>query len=266
MRVAGLQVDLAWEDPQANFEALRPRIREAASHGAQLVVLPEMFPTGFTMRARRLGEEEGGPAEQFLRREAAASGAVLYGSVATRQRVGRPRNLGLVAFPDGRLQRYAKLHTFTFGGEKEHYDAGDDTLTLALHGCRTSFLICYDLRFPELFAALAPYTDLFVVIANWPRERREAWSTLLRARAHECVCYVLGINRIGQGGKLQYSGDSALWDPAGQLLAAGGEGEEAVLQGEVDPRRVASQRTTFPALGDRRPDVYQRAADPRRYP
>jgi predicted amidohydrolase len=259
MKVAGLQVDLVWEDVAANHAALAPQIRAAAAQGAELIVLPEMFATGFSMNTNHVAEAAGGPSEVFLRELAQECGAALFGSVATRPAAGeRPLNLGLVARPDGTVARYAKLHCFTFGGEQKHYAPGDDALTVEIGGCRVTPLICYDLRFPELFAALAHRTDLFVVIANWPRERRHAWSTLLQARAHECVCYVLGVNRVGRGGKLHYTGDSALWDPAGRLVQAGGEGVAGVVWGDVDPRRVASQRTIFPALGDRRPDVYRR--------
>ncbi len=258
MKVAGIQTDLAWEDPERNFARLTPRIGEASAAGARLIALPEMFPTGFSMAAGRIAEAPGGPAEGFLRAQARQAGATLFGSVATRSEgPGRPRNLGLLVHPDGRVERYAKIHPFTFGGEREHYDSGAHALTTPVGGVRVSTLICYDLRFAELFAALAPRTDLFVVIANWPEPRRAHWRALLQARSIECLAYVLGVNRVGSGGGLAYSGDSALWAPGGELLAEAPPGAETLLSGEVDPGRVAEVRRLFPMLEDRRPDLYR---------
>ncbi|MBI3272984.1 MAG: carbon-nitrogen family hydrolase [Planctomycetes bacterium] len=265
MRVAGIQADLAWEDPRANFERLAPRIAAAAAAGARLVAVPEMFPTGFSMDAERVSEPPGGPAERFLLECARSTGAAVCGSAATRPdeasgAAAKPRNLGLLAVPDGSVGRYAKIHPFTFGGETERYASGDRALTLLVAGVRVSLLICYDLRFPELFAALAPRTDLFCVVANWPEARRDHWRTLLKARSIEFLAYVLGVNRVGSGGKLKYAGDSVLWAPGGELLAEAAPGAEETIAGEVDPERVSAARKAFPVLSDRRPEVYRAIA------
>lgn len=264
MRVAGLQCDLAWEDPAANRARLGPRIEAAARAGARLVVLPEMWPTGFSMAAERIAEDEGGPSESFLAERARAAGAAVGGSIA--QRVpggGKPRNVFALALPDGTVHRYAKIHPFTYGGEGDHYDAGTDVATVAWDGVRITPLVCYDLRFPELFAAVAGRTDLFVVVANWPVARISNWSALLTARAIESQAYVLGVNRVGSGGGLAYTGGSRLVSPLGATLdgadgVADRDGAERTVAGDVDPAEVASVRARFPFLADRRPDVYRR--------
>ena len=262
MRVAGIQSELAWEDPTANRRALRPLVIEAATTlGAKLVALPEMWPTGFSMRPEAVAEPEGGESERFLVETARECGAAVCGSVAQRPAGGgRARNVFLCALPDGTVHRYAKIHPFTYGGEAEHYDAGDSVTTFTLEGVRVTPLVCYDLRFPELWAAAAPQTDLFVVVANWPHARAAHWRALLVARAIETQAYVLGVNRIGEGGGLEYDGDSALVSPSGELLddAFASPGAPRIIEDYVHPACVAETRAKWPFLADRRPDVYRR--------
>ncbi|MCE9635105.1 MAG: carbon-nitrogen family hydrolase [Planctomycetes bacterium] len=268
MRVAGLQCDLTWEDAAANRARLGPRIDAAAHGGARLVVLPEMWPTGFSMDAERVAEDEGGASERFLVDAAVRTGAAVGGSIA-QFRVGasglrvagvRPRNTFVLALPDGAVHRYAKIHPFTYGGEADHYDAGADAITVLFDGVRITPLVCYDLRFPEAFAALAGRTDLFVVVANWPAARILNWTVLLQARAIETQAFVLGVNRVGTGGGLEYPGGSRLVSPLGAVLdgADSAGGVERVVAGTVDPAEVAAVRTRFPFLADRRPGVYAR--------
>ncbi len=261
MRVAGLQTELVWESPEANRRNLQPRIRLAADAGARLIALPEMWPTGFSMRPEAVAEPEGGPSERFLVETAAASGAAVGGSVAqTAPEWAKARNVCLFATPGGVVHRYAKIHPFTYGGEAERYEAGDALATFAFEGVRVTPLVCYDLRFPELWALAAPRTDLFVIVANWPTARAAHWRALLVARAIETQAYVLGVNRVGEGGGLKYDGQSALVSPLGELVADAfaRPGEELTIEGDVDPARVAEVRAKFPFLADRRPDVYRR--------
>jgi predicted amidohydrolase len=251
MKVAAVQHDIAFEDAPATCAALRPLLDQASAAGARLIVLTEMFATGYTMRPERFAEDEGGPVEQWLLEQAKARDAHLIGSVAQRGPDGRFRNNGLVASPDGRLERYAKIHPFTYSREHEHYAAGEKSLTVDLDGVRTSIFVCYDLRFADDFWPLAPDTDLYVVPANWPRERREHWRVLLRARAVENQAYVVGVNRVGSRGDLHYVGDSAVIDPLGRALVEASEAP-AVLVAEIDPATVASVRRDLPFLPDRR--------------
>jgi predicted amidohydrolase len=251
VRVAAVQHDIVWEDAAETHERVRPLIAAAAAEGARLIVLSEMFATGFSMDPDRVAEPEGGPSEQFLLDRATVHDAFLIASVAQRGADGRYRNNAIVAAPDGTVRRYAKIHPFSFAGEHERYAAGHDFLTVGIDGLRVSVFVCYDLRFADEFWALAPQTDLYVVPANWPQPRHEHWRTLLRARAIENQAYVLGVNRVGSAKGLPHVGGSALIDPMGQVLVEG-EAEEAVLLAEADPGVVAETRTTFPFLADRR--------------
>jgi predicted amidohydrolase len=165
--------------------------------------------------------------------------------------------MALLAAPDGSVLRYAKIHPFTFGGEHRVYTGGDRIVTARVGELSVTPFVCYDLRFPEPFRLAAPETDLFAVVANWPDARREAWRTLLRARAIENLCFVAGVNRAGDGGGLRYAGDSALISPWGEVLAEAGPGE-AVLVADADPAAVRDARAKFPALADRRPEAYRR--------
>lgn len=261
MRACGIQCDLVWEAPELNRQNLQPRIEAAAAAGARLVALPEMWPTGFSMRPEVTAEPEGGPSERFLARMAASTGAALCGSVAqTRAGGGKARNVFVLATPDGVVRRYAKIHPFRYGGEADHYEAGDELPTWDVGGVRVTPMVCYDLRFPELWALAAPRTDLFVVIANWPRPRAANWRALLVARAIETQAWVLGVNRVGEGGGLVYDGESAFVSPVGELQGDGfgAAGVERSVAGDVDPAAVVEVRRRFPFLADRRPEVYRR--------
>jgi predicted amidohydrolase len=251
MKVAGIQSDIIWEDPGANFDKLRPWVAAAKAAGASLVVLPEMYACGFSMNAEAIAENPGGPSTAFLRHMAHEHEVWIAGSVPERQAEGRPKNTLVVASPEGALTRYAKIHPFTFAKEDEHYDAGSQFVSLTIEGVRTTLFICYDLRFADEFWATAHDTDCYVVVANWPRKRREHWTTLLRARSIENQAYVVGINRVGVGGGLEYSGDSRIFDPWGEAIAAASM-KETMLLADVDPRVVAHARAKFPVLKDRR--------------
>lgn len=251
MRIAAVQHDIVWEDAPATCAALTPLLDQASAAGAELMVLSEMFATGFSMHPERFAEDEGGPVERWLQEQATQRGAALIGSVAQRGSDGRFRNNALVAAPDGRIDRYAKIHPFSYSGEDKQYAAGDKPLTVEIGGLRTSVFVCYDLRFADEFWALAPDTDLYVVPANWPRDRREHWRLLLRARAVENQAYVLGVNRVGSRADLHYVGDSAVIDPLGRALVEASH-QPTVLVADLDPDTVASVRRDLPFLPDRR--------------
>ena len=258
MIVAGLQHDIVWEDPRANFTHLGPMIERAASAGARLVVLGEMYSTGFSMKTERIAEPAGGRSAEFLVQQARAHGVWLCGSLPELGAAGdarsdriRPFNQLVLAAPDGTTHRYAKIHPFSYGREHEHYTAGDRFLTVDIEGLRCSFFVCYDLRFADEFWALAPDTDCYVVPANWPASRREHWMALLRARAIENQAYVIGVNRVGDGGRLHYCGDSMIVDPLGAVVAQATD-LETTISAEVDPDRVRAVRAEFPFLQDRR--------------
>lgn len=251
MKVAAVQHDIAWADRDANFAALDARIAAASAEGARLVVLSEMFSTGFVVDRDDIGEPEGSLSASFLVRAARTHRVWVCGSCPeTAPDDPRPYNSLVLAAPDGTVHRYRKIHRFTYGGEDRHFRPGADHLTVDIDGVRTSFFVCYDLRFADEFWGLARDTDLYVVPANWPESRREHWMALLRARAIENQAYVLGCNRVGEGGGLRYSGDSMIVDPLGQVMAQGGT-EPCILVTNIDPDHVASTRAKFPFLDDR---------------
>jgi predicted amidohydrolase len=208
------------------------------------------------MDAARIAQAPGGESEQFLREQARALGMWILASVPERGDP-TPRNMAMLASPDGGVVKYAKIHPFSFAGEDRVYTAGDRVVTADVDGVRVTPLVCYDLRFPEPFRTAAAETDLFLVVANWPDQRREHWRTLLRARAIENQAYVVGVNRAGTGNGLQYAGDSAAIAPLGETLAEADEREQ-VLFADVDPEVVRKLRARFPALQDRRPSAYRR--------
>lgn len=253
LRIAAIQTDIVWEQPSANFHRLAAKLRTAATAGAKLLVLPEMFSYGFSMATDRIAEPPDGPSVVFLREQAQSLGVWVCGSVPERTTpdAARPSNTLVLADPAGKLHRYRKRHPFSFAKEHEHYQAGDDFVTVDVEGVRTSWFVCYDLRFADDFWQLATRTDLYVVVANWPQRRREHWQTLLRARAIENQAYVVGVNRVGEGGDLVYSGDSTIIDPWGEVLVTGSR-DELTLFADVDAERVADARSKFPVLADRR--------------
>jgi predicted amidohydrolase len=255
MIIAALQTDIVWEDRQANFERLDPQLRTAAAAGARLIILPEMFAYGFSMNTAAIAEPFDGPCVAFLRERARALGVWICGSVPElpAEGSGPPSNTLVLASPDADapLHRYAKRHPFSFANEHQHYTAGDADLTVEIEGVRVSTMICYDLRFADDFWALADRTDLFVVVANWPAKRREHWRTLLRARAIENQAWVVGLNRVGEGGGIEYSGDSMIIDPWGEVVCSASR-DPIALVAEVDAARVQSARTKFPVMQDRR--------------
>ena len=258
MRIAAVQHDIVWEDAKATTTALARPVAEAAGAGARLVVVSEMFATGFSMSPERIAEPEDGFTETWLREQARDLGVWTLGSIAQTGRADaadqRPANVAVLAGPGGELHRYAKVHPFTYGREHEFYRPGDRTLTVDVEGTRVSVAICYDLRFPYLFSALADQTDVYVVPANWPAVRQEAWRALLRARAIENMAYVVGVNRVGtapgERRDVPYGGCSVVVDPLGTRLAEARD-VATVLTVDVDPAVTAAARERFGFLADR---------------
>jgi predicted amidohydrolase len=253
VRIAAIQHDIVWNDRDTNFARLAPRIAAAAASGAELVVLTETFSTGFAIDEPGLGEPEGGPSAQFLATQAAGHGVWVAGTCpeVPAGEDPRPYNTFVFAGPAGQTHRYRKIHPFTFGGEPKHFRAGAELVTFTIGDVRVSPLVCYDLRFADEFWALAEATDVYVVPANWPAPRRLHWQALLQARAIENLAYVVGCNRVGSGGGLDYAGDSRIVDPLGELLTTAA-GDETTLYATVDPARVSEVRERFGFLADRR--------------
>jgi predicted amidohydrolase len=252
VKLAAVQHDIVWEDREANFVRLTPMIAAAATAGARLVVLAEMFSTGFSMATERIAEPLGGPSARFLVEQARLHQVWVCGSIPERlDDTKLPSNCLVLAAPDGTCHRYRKIHPFSYSGEHERFAAGQQHVTVDVEGLRCSLFVCYDLRFADEFWPLAPVTDCYLVVANWPASRREHWKTLTRARAIENQAYLVGVNRVGRGGSLDYAGDSCIVDPLGNAIAEAA-GSEAILVVDVEPQAVADVRARFPFLVDRR--------------
>jgi len=253
MKVAAIQHDIAWEEPEASFEIVRPMIASAVGDGAELVVLTEMFSTGFSMNASHIAEPLDGPAASFLSEQASLHDITVVGSAPTRHPgFELPVNLLTVAEANGVTHRYAKIHPFSYSGEDQHYSPGREFCTVSIGGLRCTFFICYDLRFADEFWQTAHDTDMYVVVANWPAARQAHWDALLRARAIENQAYLLAANRIGvDGNGHEYTGGSVVIDPLGATLASA-HGEPAIVMADVEAGTVADVRTRFPFAADRR--------------
>ena len=255
VKIAGLQPDIAWENPEENFRRVARLAEHAVRAGARLLALPEAFATGFSMRAVPMVEHTEST-RHFLSELAQTHGVWILGGYIE---LGdsRPVNACSVIGPDGREALHCrKIHPFTLAGEHEHFEAGSTVRTGTIDGIRITPLICYDLRFVELFRAAASQTDLFIVIANWPAARAYAWRTLLAARAIDCQAYVLGVNRVGDAEGHPHRGDTTLVDPLGRVVETLAD-DPGVVLGEVDAATVAEVRRRYPFLADRRPEVYR---------
>jgi omega-amidase len=250
LAVALGEYDIGFEDPATSIARAGELVARARAAGARLVVLPETSTTGFTMDSSRWAEEMGGPDSTKLKSIARINGVWLVAGRAVRMPDGAARNVAMVINPEGELVgAYRKQRLFAFGGEDKAYAPGDGPIMVTIDGVRVCPFICYDLRFPELFRAVAKRVDLFLVIANWPAARRAHWDVLLRARAIENQAFVVGVNRTGEGGGLSYDGGSAAWSPWGEPLAATSS-EPAIVH--VDPSEVVRVRTKYPFLDDMR--------------
>ncbi|UMY66209.1 amidohydrolase [Flavobacterium sp. HJ-32-4] len=246
MKIALVQTDLAWEQPFENREQLTKVLQSIT---ADLIVLPEMFTTGFTMHPAAVAETMDGPTLSWMKEMAAERPAAVTGSVVMEE-AGSFRNRLLFVYPSGDVRYYDKRHLFTLAGEDVAYAAGQDRLVLDYKGIRICPLICYDLRFP-VFSRNTESFDLLLYVANWPAPRIEAWDALLKARAIENVCYVAGVNRVGHDANgHHYPGHTQAFDFAGRDLLAS-TGEEGVFVFELDTQKMQAFRERFAFLQDR---------------
>lgn len=244
LKLALVQTTLAWHEPRANREHFDELL--TGVEGADLVILPEMFTTGFSMDSEALAENEGGATSDWLLEQAAKWNTVVTGSVIIRDAAGGYRNRLLWARPDGTLQHYDKRHLFRMAGEHHHYTPGEQRVVFDLKGWQVRPLVCYDLRFP-VWSRDAENTDLLLYTANWPGARRLHWNRLLPARAIENLCYVAAVNRIGTDGKgLAYTGDSQVLDFQGETLLNAGEAD-GVFHVTLGAAELAAYRARFPA-------------------
>ena len=245
-----VQTALHWEDKEANRQQLAGKL-SALSVQTDLVVLPEMFTTGFTMNARLLAEPTEGPTYEWMAGLAGRLGAAVTGSFIVEED-GAYFNRLLWVRPDGSYEKYDKRHLFTLAGEQKHYEPGQHRLIVELNGWKILPLICYDLRFPVWARNVEQY-DLLIYVANWPEMRRQAWRALLAARAIENQSFTLGVNRVGQDGNgFPYTGNSSAFDFAGEeLLHASNVEGLFTLQLSYDEQQAFRKKLPFLSDQDR---------------
>jgi predicted amidohydrolase len=248
MKLLLLQTDIVWNDPQANFQKASRLIASADTSGLDLIVLPEMFSTGFATRPAGIAEKEGAQALEWMKSTAASTdAAAVVGSVAVEDG-GKFYNRMFFVKPDGEIIAYDKRHLFSYAGEHKEYSAGSDRVVVEWRGWRILLQVCYDLRFPVFARSRGDY-DMIVYSANWPTVRIDAWNTLLKARAIENLCYVAGVNRVGSDPSVAYSGGTWLFDYKGKTVAADQAVEQAIVA-EADLEALRAFRRKFPAADD----------------
>ena len=251
LRVTLIQSSLHWENVDANIDMFDKKI-DSIKDETDLIVLPEMFSTGFTMDAKRLAEEMNGKSMQWMAKKAKEKGCVITGSLVMHEN-GHYYNRMIWMRPDGTFEHYDKRHLFRMAGEHQHYTPGKQRIALLLKGWKVCPLVCYDLRFPvwsrnSFFGTAwdAAY-DCVIYVANWPERRNHPWKTLLLARAIENQCYVIGLNRVGKDGTgLDYSGDSAAINAKGEIISHMRPHEENIETVTLSWKELEEFRKIFP--------------------
>ncbi len=248
MKVALIQADLHWENIEANLAMFEEKIWQIKS-GPDIIVLPEMFTTGFTMQAKALAEPMNSKTFRWMKQQAAQTKAAVMGSYIVAEK-GQYFNRFVAMLPDGKFYQYDKRHLFALAGEAGDYTAGTERLVFEWKGWKICPMICYDLRFPvwarNKWEGDAAAFDLLVYVANWPAPRVNAWDTLLQARAIENLSYCIGVNRTGTDGvHAEYLGHSAVYNYKGQQLAFN-EGEQTILETALNYEEMAAFRKRFP--------------------
>lgn len=253
MRAHLLQLDLAWEDPEANFRLVESALDRARPNPGDLALLPELFDSGFSFRTEK-NADTNNRTLRFLLDLADDLGITIQGSRTIRPcDCDKAFNGATIAAPDQKLlAEYRKIHPFTFGREPEFFSGGSEVLTYPWNDLTVCPAICYDLRFPELFRiGLTKGTQLFALGANWPSARQHHWRALTIARAIENQAFVLAVNRTGSDPHLHYAGGTIAIGPKGDILGELGS-EPGTLSVEIDPDILHTWRKIFPAWKDKR--------------
>ena len=254
LKVTLVQTELHWENADANLDMFTQKLSEIEKGSTHLIVLPEMFTTGFSMNAKTLAEKEKGKIMQWMALQANNKNAVITGSIIFEEDEKYYNRL-IWMRPDGTFEYYNKRHLFSMGNEHLHYTAGTKKLITQLNGWKICPLVCYDLRFPvwsrnhfikENETAIGEY-DLLLYIANWPERRNHPWKTLLLARAIENQCYVAGLNRAGaDGNDIIHSGDSAVINAKGEIISTIPAHKNYISTIELNYNELINFRKEFP--------------------
>jgi len=260
LTITGIQSNLHWEDKNANLHMFEEKIF-SISQTTEIVVLPEMFSTGFSMQPKKLAETMDGETLNWMKQIAAKKKIILTGSLIIKDLSKESEayyNRLVWVLPNGQIGYYDKRHLFAYADEHQHYTPGEKRLIASVKGWKVNLLVCYDLRFPVWSRQSSPSGevergpeyDVLIYVANWPERRVQAWTTLLRARAIENQCYVVGVNRTGDdGNKIHYSGESMTIDPMGEILYHK-KNEEDIFTITLNKSVLEKTREKFPFWTD----------------
>jgi predicted amidohydrolase len=252
MKIALIQMDIQWESKRENYATAEKFTKLASDEGCDIVVFPEMFNTGFSMNVSSIAEDENGETSSELSKMAKKNRInIIAGYVVKTPGDTKGRNIAVAYNRTGQsIAKYVKLHPFSYAGEDQYYIPGNDSVVFDIEGLKASIFICYDLRFPEVFRGVAKDVQAIFVLANWPSERKEHWLALLKARAIENQCFVIGVNRIGKDGNgILYPGSSAIFGPLGDGMCCGRDNVEFMMC-EINPQETFEVRARFPFLQD----------------
>ncbi len=246
-----IQTQLHWENKEANIAMFERKIK-AINEKTEVVILPEMFTTGFSMNPRNLAEKMDGDTMKWMKKIAAEKKIILTGSIIAEED-GRYYNRLIWMLPNGEYGIYDKRHLFAYADEQRFYTPGRKRLIASVNGWKLNMLICYDLRFPvwaRQSGSLQPEYDVLIYVANWPEKRSLAWKTLLQARAVENQCYVVGVNRVGEDGNgIYYAGDSIIISPTGEIEYQE-LNEEDVFTFTMEKEKLREVRERYPFWKD----------------
>ena len=246
MNITTIQSNIIWEDKDSNLKNYQSKIDNIES---DLIILPEMFTTGFTMDPKPHAEKMDGKTVQWMKENASKINSAICGSIIIEED-DKYFNRFIWVNPDGSIHHYDKRHLFSFAGEDEYYTPGDSKIVIEYKGWKICPLICYDLRFPVWSRNVEDY-DVLIYVANWPNKRKMAWRSLLVARAIENQCYVIGVNRVGEdGNNLSYNGDTSLINALGETLYINSQTED-VFTTTLSKLELSKVRNLLPFLKDK---------------
>jgi omega-amidase len=255
MKLALAQIDIIWNDKLKNSETAKAFINQAKDEGADMILFPEMALTGFSMNTLRIGDNNNESIEFFKKLSQKFNIIIGFGYVEST--TDSKNKYSVVSPLEGELANYTKIHLFSYGKESSHYQSGNEITSFKALDFTITPLLCYDLRFPEIFQIASKTSSLITVAANWPMERRDHWITLLKARAIENQCYIAGVNRVGNGNSLSYSGDSMIIDPLGNVISSLYM-EEGLIIADIFVDNVSSIREAFRLKEDRKETLYKK--------
>lgn len=254
MRIGLAQMNIIWEEIEENKRKAEDFCRQAQQQGADILVFPEMTLTGFSMNVRKTTQDWMDQKNFFCRLSARYGLTIVFGYPA--QQGGKCYNHLGIARDGAEQMDYIKIHPFSYGEESKYFDGGNQIVTIPWNDTVLGGFICYDLRFPEIFQMSSRRSEIIFVIANWPETRIDHWDVLLPARAIENQCYIVAVNRTGEGGGLLYNGHSAIYAPTGEKKNKISEIEELLIA-DIDSGEVQVCRNRFPTKKDRREGLYR---------